>query len=214
MNRLEAGRAICRAGKALADRQLIAGREGNIALRLGADRVLVTPRGAAKGALGPDDLVEVDLDGRRVRGTREASTEVRMHLTILRARRDVEAVVHAHPPVATGFAAAGKTLDEGVLPELIAYVGPVALAPYGMTGTGELSERLAPLIASHEAILLSNHGAVTMGRSLDDALHRMESLEQGARILLVARLLGGPVPLAAADVERLNALREALWGRT
>jgi L-fuculose-phosphate aldolase len=214
MNRIAVARAICSAGQKLAARQLIAGGEGNIAVRLGEGRVLVTPKGAAKGALEPDDLVEVDLDGRRVRGTREASTEVRMHLTILRARRDVGAVVHAHPPAATGFAAAGRTLDGDVLPELIAFVGPVALVPYGQTGTGELSERIEPLLADHEALLLANHGAVTMGRTLDDALHRMESLEQGARILLVAKLLGGAVPLRPEDVERLKALREALWGRT
>ena len=214
MNRLTVARAICDAGRKLAERQLIAGSEGNIAVRLGPDRILVTPKGAAKGALEPDDLVEVDLEGRRVRGTREASTEVRMHLTILRARADIEAVVHAHPPVATGFAAAGQTLDGDVLPELIAFVGPVALVPYGQTGTGELSERIQPLIADHEALLLANHGAVTMGRTLDDAAYRMESLEQAARILLVAKLLGGPVPLRPGDVERLRQLREALWGRT
>ena len=213
MNRLAAGRAVCRVGKKLADRQLIAGAEGNIAVRLGPGRILVTPRGMAKGDLAPDDLVEVDDEGRRVRGSREASTEVRMHLTILNARPDVQAVVHAHPPVATGFAAAGRTLDGNVIPELIAYVGPVALAPYGMTGTDELSERLRPLVAGHDAILLANHGAVTMGRTLDEAQYRMESLEQSARILLVARLLCGPVPLGSDDVARLEALREGMRGR-
>lgn len=212
MSRLAAARAICRVGRALAERQLIAGGEGNITLRLSADRVLVTPRGMAKGDLVPDDLVEVDYEGRRLRGTREASTEVRMHLTILTARPDMQAVVHAHPPVATGFAAAGQTLDGDVLPELVAFVGPVALAPYGMTGTGELSERLRPLVGSHEAILLANHGAVTMGRTLDEAHYRMESLEQAARTLLVARLLGGPVRLSTEDVARLMALRGVLRG--
>lgn len=209
MNRLAAARAICRAGVLLAERGLIAGGEGNIALRLGPDRILVTPRGLAKGELAPDDLVEVDLEGRRLRGTREASTEVRMHLTILQGRPDVEAVVHAHPPVATGFAAAGQTLEGDVIPELIAFVGPVPLVPYGMTGTGELSARLAPLIADHDAILLANHGAVTMGRTLDEARYRMESLEQAARTLLVARLLGGPVHLGTGDVARLVAQRDA-----
>ena len=182
-------------------------------MRLGPDRVLVTPRGLAKGDMVPDDVVEVDYEGRHIRGSREASTEVLMHLTILAARRDVQAVVHAHPPVATGFAAAGQTLDRNVIPELIAYVGPVALAPYGMTGTSELSERLRPLVAEHDAILLANHGAVTMGRTLDEAQYRMESLEQSARILLVARLLCGPVPLGSDDVARLEALREMMRGR-
>lgn len=213
MNRLAAARAICRVGRKLADRQLIAGGEGNIAMRLGPDRVLVTPRGLAKGDLAPDDLVEVDDEGRHIRGSREASTEVQMHLTILTARRDVQAVVHAHPPVATGFAAAGQTLDRNVIPELIAYVGPVALAPYGMTGTAELGERLRPLVGEHDAILLANHGAVTMGRTLDEAQYRMESLEQAARILLVARLLCGPVPLGSDDVARLEALRDTMRGR-
>src|SRR4249920_886465 len=99
MNRLVAARGICRVGRKLAERQLIAGGEGNIAVRLGADRLLVTPRGLAKGDLTPDDLVEVDLEGRHLRGSREASSELQMHLTILRARPEVQAVVHAHPPV-------------------------------------------------------------------------------------------------------------------
>lgn len=213
MNRLAAARGICRAGRKLAERQLIAGGEGNIAVRIASDRVLVTPRGLAKGDLTPEDLVEVDLAGRQVRGTREASSEVQMHLTILRARPEVDAVVHAHPPVATGFAAAGKALEGDVIPELIAFVGPVPLVPYAMTGTGELSERIAPFIAGHDALLLANHGAVTMGRTLDEALYRMESVEQSARILLVARLLGGPVSLKPDDVARLEMLREVLRGR-
>lgn len=213
MNRLAAARAICRVGRKLAERQLIAGAEGNIVVRLGADRLLVTPRGLAKGDLTPDDLVEVDLAGRHIRGAREASSELQMHLTILQARHEVQAVVHAHPPVATGFAAAGQALEGDVIPELIAYVGPVPLVPYGMTGTGELSERIKPFIADHDALLLANHGAVTMGRTLEEAQYRMESVEQSARILLVARLLCGPVRLESDDVARLEMLREALRGR-
>ncbi len=213
MNRLAAARGICRVGRKLAERQLIAGGEGNIAVRLGADRLLVTPRGLAKGDLTPDDLVEVDLAGRHVRGGREASSELQMHLTILQARPEVQAVVHAHPPVATGFAAAGQALAGDVIPELIAYVGPVPLVPYGMTGTDELSERIRPFIAGHDALLLANHGAVTMGRTLEEAQYRMESVEQSARILLVARLLCGPVRLESDDVARLEMLREALRGR-
>jgi L-fuculose-phosphate aldolase len=213
MNRLAAARGICRVGRKLAERQLIAGGEGNIAVRLGADRLLVTPRGLAKGDLTPDDLVEVDLSGRHIRGAREASSELHMHLTILRARHEIQAVVHAHPPVATGFAAAGQALAADVIPELIAYVGPVPLVPYGMTGTDELSERIKPFIAEHDALLLANHGVVTMGRTLDEAQYRMESVEQSARILLVARLLCGPVRLESDDVARLEMLREALRGR-
>ena len=209
MNRLAAGRALCEAGRRLAARGLIAGTEGNLALRLAADRVLVTPRGTAKGELAIEDLVEVDLEGRRLRGTREASTELQMHLTILRARTDVQAVVHAHPPVATGFATAGQSVDCDCIPEILATVGRVPLVPFGLPGTTELSQQLLPILGQHDALLLANHGAVTLGRTLEEARWRMESLEQAARILLVSRLAGGTVRLYPQDVARLEALREA-----
>lgn len=213
MNRLALAREMCRVGCRLLDRGLIAGAEGNLAVRLGPDRILVTPRGRSKGDLAPDDLVEVDPEGRHLRGSRQASTELGMHLTILRARSDVQAVVHAHPPVATGFATAGQSVDCDCIPELIATVGRVPLVPYGTPGTPELGERLLPVVGGHDALLLANHGAVTMGRTLEEALYRMESLEQGARILLVSRLVGGAVSLYPEDVARLDALRQAMRGR-
>ncbi|MBI4408253.1 MAG: class II aldolase/adducin family protein [Gemmatimonadetes bacterium] len=199
---------MCAVGRRLMERGLIAGAEGNIAVRLDADRVLVTPAGRAKGALAPDDLVEVDLAGRRVRGAGRASSELDMHLTILRARPDVRAVVHAHPPTATGMALAGQVPDGGVLPEVIVSLGSVPIVPYGQPGSPELAERLRPYLAGHDALLLANHGAVTMGPTLDAAHFRMESLEQAARIVLVARLLGRVEALAPEDVARLIAQRE------
>lgn len=208
MNRLEIARGMCAVGRRLMERGLIAGAEGNIAVRLDADRVLVTPAGRAKGALAADDLVEVDLAGRRVRGAGRASSELDMHLTILRARPDVRAVVHAHPPTATGMALAGQVPDGGVLPEVIVSLGSVPIVPYGQPGSPELAERLRPYLAGHDALLLANHGAVTMGPTLDAAHFRMESLEQAARIVLVARLLGRVEALAPEDVARLIAQRE------
>lgn len=190
------------------ERGLIAGTDGNIAVRLAGDRVLVTPSGCAKGELAPEDLVEVDLAGRHVRGSNQASSELGMHLVILRVRPDVAAVVHAHPPTATGFTIAGRTLDEGVIPELVVQVGPVPLVPYAMPGTPDLGETIAPYARGHDALLLANHGAVTMGRTLDEAHYRMESLEHSARILLTARLLGRVEALRPADVARLLGLRE------
>ncbi len=207
MNRLAAARALCEAGRRLAERGLIAGTEGNLAVRLAADRVLVTPRGTAKGELREEDLVEVDLAGGRLRGIREPSTELDMHLAILRARPEVQAVVHAHPPVATGFATAALPLDCDCIPELLATVGAVPVVPFAVPGTPAVGERIRPYLAQHEALLLQNHGAVTLGRSLDQARWRMESLEQAARILLAARLVGGPAPLYPEDVARLAARR-------
>ena len=212
MNRFQVAREICRVGARLREHGLIAGAEGNIAVRLGPGRLLVTPRGRSKADLVPDDLVEVGLDGTPVRGGNAASTELRMHLTIFQVRPDVQAVVHAHPPTATGFATAGQSLNCECIPELLATVGQVPLVPYGMTGTDELSEQMRPFLAEHDALLLANHGAVTMGGTLEQAHLRMESVEQAAKILLTARILGGPVRLDAGDVGRLLAARDASRG--
>jgi L-fuculose-phosphate aldolase len=193
----------------LAARGLIAGRDGNLSVRLGPDRVLVTPSGLIKALLTATDMVEVDLHGEpRRRASRKPTSELELHLRILRHRPDVSAVVHAHPPTATGFAVAGEAIPGNLLPELIFVVGPVPLVPFGTPATTELGDRVVPYLAGHDALLLANHGAVTMGTTLDEAWIRMESLEHAARIVVAARVIGQPQPLAAAAVERLNALRE------
>ena len=194
----------------LAAHGLIAGRDGNLSVRLGPDRVLVTPSGFIKSLVKPTDMVEVDLAGvPRRRTSRKPTSELELHLRILRHRQDVNAVVHAHPPTATGFAVAGEAIPGNFLPELIFVVGPVPLVPFGMPGTPELGDRIVPYIEDHRhsALLLANHGAVTMGRMLDEAWIRMESLEHAARIIAVARAIGDPKPLSAAAVERLELLR-------
>ncbi len=167
------------------------------------------PAGLIKGELEPDDMVEIDLSGRRVRGHRRPSSEIDMHLRILRRRPEVGAVVHAHPPIATGFSVAGEAFDACVLPELIFQVGWVPLVPYGTPGTAELGEQLEPYLTGYDALLLANHGAVTMGTTLADARIRMESLEHAAKIILTARLLGRVVELDRKAVERLEELRRA-----
>jgi len=207
VSRLEVAREICRAGRRLSERGLIAGTDGNIAARCGTDRVLVTPAGRDKGELAPGDLVEVDLAGRVVRGPARPSSELDMHLVIFKQRADVAAVVHAHPPTATGFAVAGKMLGDGSLAELVTQFGMVPIVPYGAPGTPELGERVRPFAREHDALLLANHGAVTLGPSVEAACYRMESLEQSARILLVARLLGGARPLSPEEIARLVAPR-------
>jgi len=193
----------------LAEAGLIAGQDGNVSVRIGEGRALVTPAGLIKSELAPDDIVEIGLDGGRIRGHRRPSTEIDMHLRILRARADVGAVVHAHPPVATGFSVAGEAFDACVLPELIFQVGWVPLVPYGTPGTAELGEQLEPFIKDYDALLLANHGAVTMGATLAEARIRMESLEHAAKIILTARLLGRVVELGPADVARLEQMRRA-----
>jgi len=193
----------------LAAQGLIAGRDGNLSVRLSAGRVLATPSGFIKSLVTPADMVEVDLDGNPVRRTsRKPTSELELHLRILRHRPDVNAVVHAHPPAATGFAVAGQTIPGNLLPELIFVVGPVPLVPFGMPGTPELGDRVVPYLKGHDALLLASHGAVTLGATLDEAWIRMESLEHAARIIAAARAIGEPQPLPAGVVERLKAQRE------
>jgi len=188
----------------LAARGLLAGRDGNVSVRLGPDRVLVTPSGLIKALVTAGDMVEVDLAGRKRRGRRNPTSELDLHLRILTHRPDVGAVVHAHPPAATGFAVAGEEIPANLLPELIFLVGRVPIVPYGTPGTRELGDRVEPYLAEHDGLLLANHGAVTMGRTLDQAWIRMETLEHAARVIMAARAIGQPKPL----VLRAQARRE------
>lgn len=198
--------AVCRR---LDARGLVAGMDGNVSARLDATTLLVTPSGLTKGRLAPGDLVAVDLDGRpRSEARRRPSSELRMHLRIYRVRPDVQAVVHAHPPTATGFAVAGEDLVAPVLPEIILQAGAVPLVPYETPGTEALADRLEPYLAGHDVLLLANHGATAVGPSLEVALQRMESLEHAARIVLAARLLGRVTQLTAEQVAPLRAGRD------
>jgi len=190
----------------LYERGLVTATDGNVSARLGHGRLLVTPTGLNKGKLTARDLVEVDAEGMRAGGPRPATTELGMHLFIYRERPDVQAVVHAHPPYATGFAVAHLPLTAPLLPEVIIGLGEIPLAPYGTPSTPELVETLIPFVKTANAILLGNHGAVTFGGNLEEAYFRMEKVEQAACIAFVARLLGGEKPLAALDVEKLHAL--------
>lgn len=188
---------------------LIAGQDGNVSVRLSANRVLVTRSGLCKVDVTPDDLVELDLDGTKRSGSGSASSEVGMHLRIYQKRPDVQAVVHAHPPVATGFGVAGLDFMDDVLPEAIFYLGGVPLVPYAMPGTPALGDALEPFLAHHDGFLLANHGATTVGPTLLLAHQRMESLEHAARILLTARTLGRVNALAPREGDALRVARHA-----
>lgn len=207
MNARQAASRMALCCRELAARGLMAGQDGNLSVRLGPDRVLVTPAGALKSLVRAADMVEVDGRGRRRRGRGNPTSELDLHLRILKLRPDVDAVVHAHPPTATGFALAGEGFETFALTELIFQLGRVPLVPYGAPGTPELADRVEPYLAEHDAWLLANHGAVTVGPTLDAAWIRMESLEQAARILLVARTLGRVTELDGAAAAALMARR-------
>jgi L-fuculose-phosphate aldolase len=179
--------------------------DGNVSARIGPGSLLVTPAGREKGSLAPAELLVVDLEGRVLEGEGRPSTETPMHLLCYRRRGDVGGVVHAHPPVATAFAAAGVPLDAPVMPEIVLTVGPVPLVPYATPGTEELARALEPLVEGHDAFLLASHGVLTLGRDVREALHRMERVEHLAKVTLAARLLGGPRALTDSEVLSLFA---------
>jgi L-fuculose-phosphate aldolase len=200
-------RQICEIGRKMYAHGLVVACEGNLSIRLDQHRVLVTPSGACKGSLAPEDLLVTDLRGAVLCGTGQPSTEMQMHLLYYRLRPEVRAVCHAHPPTATGFAAAGRALEDPVLPEVIVGLGKIPLAPYGTPGTWELCAGLEPLAMEYDAVLLANHGVVTCGHDLATAYQRLETVEQFARILLTAESLGGPQLLPRAEVQKLTAAR-------
>ncbi len=216
----DAARRIAQCCRRLADLGLIAGADGNISVRLGENRILVTPSGRIKATVSPEDMVEVDFTGAVVGGRHPPSAELNLHLEVLRLREDVMAVIHAHPPVATGISVSGQEFDWDVLPEMVFWVGRVPVVPYGAPGTPELAGRIAPFVQGHDAWILANHGAVSVGASLDEAQIRMETLEHSAKIVFTARLLGRVNPLAKDEVRRLENLRrykdlsEAAGGRS
>jgi len=185
----------------------VAGMDGNLSVRVGENRLLVTPTSMCKGMMRPSDIVVVDLEGRKLEGRREVSSEIAMHLLIYKLRPDVRGIVHAHPPTATGFAASGLALNRPLVCELIVGLGCVPLAKYGTPGTPELSEALAPLVPQYDAILMANHGVVAYGEDLHRAYMKMETVEHFARISLVAHVLGNEQLLNEQDVAKLMVAR-------
>jgi L-fuculose-phosphate aldolase len=198
---------IVEAGRRLYARAYIASNDGNISARLDDHRLITTPKGVSKGFLTPDMMVVVDYEGRKVSGERDPSTELPMHLEIYRNRPDVGAVVHAHPPLATGFAVAGIPLTRAVLAEVITTLGSIPIAEYGTPSTSELPDAVRKYIKAHDGMLLANHGAVTCGPDVMSAYFKMETIEHFAKISLVARLLGRENLISREEVERLQGLR-------
>jgi L-fuculose-phosphate aldolase len=198
---------IVEVGRRLYARAYTASNDGNISVRLGADRLLMTPKSVCKGFMTPDMMCVTDLDGRKLQGDRDPSSEMLMHLEVYRQRPDVQAVVHAHPPIATGFAVAGVPLTKAVLAEVLTTLGSIPIAEYATPSTSELPAAVRKYIKAHDGMLLANHGALTAGADLFAAYYKMETIEHFAKISLVARLLGGENLIAREEVARLQELR-------
>ena len=207
MNEQQLREGIVEVGRRLYARGYTASNDGNISTRLDDRRLLMTPKSVCKGFMSPDMMVITDLDGKKLAGDREPSSEMQMHIEVYRQRPDAQAVVHAHPPIATGFAVAGIPLDRAVLSEVVTTLGSVPIAEYATPSTEELPEAVRKYVKAHDGMLLANHGALTLGSDLFAAYYKMETIEHFAHISLVARLLGGERLLSRQEVDRLQGLR-------
>ena len=200
--------AVCRVGRLLYDRGYVAANDGNISVKVAENRLLITPSGVSKGRMTPEMLLVTDMDGTVIEGDRHPTSEGKMHLEVYRGRPDVNAVVHAHPPVSTAFAVCRRGLETHYLSELVAGLGQVpCTTSFAMLSTEEVPESVRPYLADHNALLLANHGALAWGGDLWEAFDRLETVEHTAKIVLNAQLLGGGVPLTEEEVERLQSLR-------
>jgi L-fuculose-phosphate aldolase len=198
---------IVEVGRRLYARAYTASNDGNISVRIATDRLLMTPKSVCKGFMTPDMMCVTDLNGKKLSGDRDPSSEALMHLEVYRQRPDVNAVVHAHPPIATGFAVAGIPLDRAVLAEVLTTLGSIPLAEYATPSTSELPEAIRKYIKAHDGMLLANHGALTVGTDLFSAYYKMETIEHFAHISLVARMLGRENLISREEVMRLQELR-------
>jgi len=199
---------IVEIGRRMYARGYTASNDGNISVRIAPDRLLMTPKSVCKGFMTPDMMCVTDLSGKKISGDRDPSSEALMHLEVYRQRPDINAVVHAHPPIATGFAVAGIPLDRAVLAEVLTTLGSIPLAEYATPSTAELPEAVRKYIKAHDGMLLANHGALTVGTDLFAAYYKMETIEHFAHISLVARMLGRENLISREEVMRLQGLRD------
>lgn len=187
--------AICDIGRKLWQLGFVAANDGNISVRLPDGTFLTTPTGVSKSMLEPGMIIKMNAANEVVEpaalpGYRPTS-EFKVHLRCYAERPDINAVVHAHPPTATGFAIARIPLDDYTLPEAIFTLGSVPLAPYATPGSAEVADSVAPFLEHHDTILMESHGAISVGVDITQAYYRMETLEHFAKVSLVARQLGG-----------------------
>lgn len=207
---------ICQIGRLMHQFQYIDGTSGNISARLDGERVLATPSGLAKGFMSPEQLIIVDMEGRKVGyGTAanrdlKPTSEVLMHLEAYQQRPDVMGVVHAHPPTAVALTVAGVSMQQCIIPEAVVVLGLIPTTPYATPSSSENRDAISALIRNHDALMLAYHGSLTVGPDVWTAYLRLESLEHTAKILYMAHQLGGMTPLPPHQVEKLLQTRQQL----
>jgi L-fuculose-phosphate aldolase len=198
---------ICEVGHRLYHHGFVAANDGNISVKLNENEFYCTPTGVSKGSLTPDMIIKIDAEGNKIEGTLNPSSEIKMHLRVFRERPDVNAVVHAHPPVATAFTVAGIPLDRYILPEAVLTIGDVPTCEYATPSTMEIPDSLMPYIQEHDAFMLKNHGALTVGNTLTRAFFTMEEVEFNAKIMKYAMELGRIQEISEEKMYELMDLR-------
>ena len=206
----EIKKEICDVGNRIYQKGFVAANDGNISVKVGPNEFYCTPTGVSKGAMTPDMIIKIDANGNKVEGKLNPSSEIKMHMRVYQQRPDVNAVVHAHPPIATAFAVCNKPLNLHILPEAILTVGTVPICDYGTPSTMEIPDSLQPYIQDHDAFLLQNHGALTVGNSLTKAFFVMDEVEYFAKISLIAEQIGGIQELPCSELVKLMELRKKM----
>jgi L-fuculose-phosphate aldolase len=201
---------ICDIGRRIWHKGFCAANEGNHSCRLSGGRVLCTPTGMSKGSLKPAELCIVDMQGKQLAGKRRCTSEIHPHLAIYRSRPDVNAVIHSHPPHVTAFAISGVDLPSGVYPEAEVCLGPVPTANYVLPGDQRLGESILPFVRHANTILLQNHGVVCFDADLERCYDKLEIVEAYARVVILARQLGGCRKLSVREMKQLLALKARL----
>ena len=206
----EIKKEICEVGKKIYDLGFVAANDGNISVKVGPNEFYCTPTGVSKGYMTPDMIIKIDADGNKLEGRLNPSSEIKMHMRVYKERPDVNAVVHAHPPIATAFTVAGVDLDQYILPEAVLTIGEVPTCAYGTPSTMEIPDSLEPYIQNHDAFLLQNHGALTVGCNLMKALFIMEEVEFNAKICKNAMELGAVHEIPNDQLKKLMELRKKM----
>ena len=196
---------ICEIGRRIYERGFVAANAGNITCRLSEAEVLCTPTMHSKGFLTPDDLCVVDMAGRQIGGRKKRSSEMLMHLEILKARPDVLCVVHCHPPHAAAFAVTHEPIPQAVMPEVEVFLGEVPITKYETPGGQKFAETVLPFVHKTNVMILANHGTVSYGQSPERAYWLTEILDQYCRILILTRQLG---PIQYLPPEKVYELLE------
>ena len=210
----EIARQIIKVGNLLYSKGFVAANDGNISVKLSDNAFMVTPTGVSKGEMPESDMLIIDRAGKVVEGTKKPTSEIKMHLSVYEKRKDINAVVHAHPPYATAFAISHARFDKTALPEVIFSLGKIAFTRYATPSSADLPVAVSEVIGGADAIILTNHGALTCGTDIMAAYYKMETLEHFSHITFLSRCLGGEKELPKEEIAKLFEIREKIYGQS